>query len=161
MAGMKYALLLSQTGQQAEANVVYRKALLQVPDVDDRTIGRFPDADTPSPTEFQAAVHVAIGLCATYGSDPFDTSDSQHVRAMQEFDKARQLQPESALTNYYYGYGWQRLSPNDREKAVDAVQAKAALLKAVKVGKGDVKKAAQKALMVAMNPSMAAKATAK
>lgn len=143
---MEYALLLSQTGQSAEAAIVYKKALPNVPDVNARTIGRFADPDTLSPAAFQASVHIALGLCASFGMDTFDTN---HAKAMIEFDKARQLQPDSALTNYY-GYGWQNLSPKDRAKLNDAQQAKAALQKAVTLDKGEVKQAAEKALQVAM-----------
>lgn len=153
-AWMQYALLLSQTGQSEEAVIVYTKALPQVPAVDETTIHRFPDAATLTPTEFQASVHVALGLCASFGMDTFEENAA---RAMREYNAARQIQPESALTNYYYGYGWQRLSPPERSRFGTEQQAKAALLKAVKVGKGDVKKAAQKALMVAMNPGPPAK----
>ena len=69
---------------------------------------------------------------------------------MTEFDKARQLQPDSALTNYYYGYGWRNLSPKDQAGLNDARQAKAALQKAVKAGKGEIKQAAEKALQITM-----------
>jgi len=135
---MKYALLLSQTNQQAEAIRIYQKALLVVPDITERTITRFPDATTLAPREFQASVHIALGLCASFGVG----SD----KAMAEFAKARQLEPASSLTNYYYGYGWQRLAPAVRAKYGTPQQAKAALQKAVKLGKGDVKLAAAKAL---------------
>lgn len=65
---------------------------------------------------------------------------------MAEYTKALQLAPDNALTNYFYGVGWQRLSPAERAKFGTAQQAKAALQKAVKVGDASVKTAARKAL---------------
>ena len=57
-AWTKYALLLSQTGQSAEAVVIYKKALPNVPDVNAQTIGRFPDPETLSPAAFQASTQI-------------------------------------------------------------------------------------------------------
>lgn len=71
---------------------------------------------------------------------------------MEHYQRALQLAPDSALTNYYYGQGWQKLSPAERIQFGTAQQAKAALQKAIKIGKGAVKKAAQKPLQVAMKP---------
>jgi hypothetical protein len=118
-----------------------------VPDIDAKTIIRFPDAGILSPAALQASAHIALGLCATFGSYSFGTN---HAIAMSEFDKACHLQPDAPLTNYYYGYGWQNLAPNDRVKLINEQQAKAALQKAVRLGKGAVKEAAQKALLMAM-----------
>ena len=54
--------------------------------------------------------------------------------------------------NFYYGFGWQQLSPAERVQFGTAQQAKAALRKAARIGKDAVKKAATKALQVAMKP---------
>ena len=140
---MKYVLLLVQTGQTAEALTIYNQAIPRIPDVKDKTDEAFLETGALSPAALQAAAHVALGLCATFSEDNAN-------KAMQEFDKARRMQPELALTNYYYGYGWQNLIPDKQAKFGDEQQARAALQKAVKLGKGEVKKAAQKALRVAM-----------
>jgi len=57
---------------------------------------------------------------------------------------ASHLAPDSPFANYYYGYGWQVLDP--KAKMLHQEQAKAAFAKAVQLGKGDLKKAAEKAL---------------
>lgn len=136
---MKYALLLSQTGQGAEAVVIYKKALIRVPEADHPGMSLALASDTPTPETFQAAAHVALGLCATF-------SDSDHDKAMSEFDAARRLRPDSALTNYYYGYGWQHLDLKGAARRANAAQAKAAFQQAAAYGEGDVKKAAEQAL---------------
>ena len=135
VAWLKYALLLSQTGQNAEAFSVYSQAILWVNDLNRSGITLFSSADPSSPAEFQAAVHIALGLL-TGGmlTDP--------EQAMTEFDHALQLAPDAAVTNYYYGYGWNHLDLKSATRAVDAAQAKAALAKAVASEDGVVKKAA-------------------
>jgi len=152
-AWMKYALLLNQMGQSAEAIVIYQKALPNVPDMSELTHSRFPNAAALSPSEFQAAAHIALGLLDEFGGDnTIDSPDSQQIRAMQQFDKARQLQPDAPITNYYYGFGWQHLYPSERAHYGHAAQAKAALQKAVSLDNGEIKAAAEKALGIAMKP---------
>jgi len=56
-----------------------------------------------------------------------------------------QLQPDSGLINFYYGYGLQRLG----RKA----QANAAFQKTVKIAKGEVKAAAEQALKKNKKPA--------
>lgn len=148
-AWMNYSILLSQAGEWHEAVSVYEQALPLAPGGQLPKINVHFSADSPEPVALQAAAHVARGL-------HYSVQGSQN-RAIGEFSGALQLEPNWAVTNYYYGYGWQRLSPDERSRYGTEQQARAALLKAVKVGKGDVKKAAQKALMVAMNPSGNAK----
>lgn len=139
VAWMKYALLLSQAGQGTEAVIIYKKALPEVPEANHAGMSLALDTDTPGPEAFQAAAHVALGLCAT-------RVFPDHDRAMTEFDAARRLRPASPLTNYYYGYGWQRLDPKGATKQANAVQAKAALQQAAASGDGGVRKAAEEAL---------------
>ena len=137
---IKYALLLSQTGQVPEAVALYKQALPRVPDADLLTTG-FPfGKDAPTPEIFQAAAHVALGLCATF-------SGSNYEEAMSHFDLAQHLRPDAPLTNYYYGYGWHNLNPQSRAKVANALRAKAALQKAAASGQGEVKKAAEEALV--------------
>lgn len=138
---MKYVLLLNQTGQGAEALTIYRQAVPAVPDVntEKNNIQAFLDVGSSSPIALEAAAHIALGLCATF-------SGSGSEKAMSEFDKGRRLQPDSALTNYYYGFGWQRLNAAERAKVGSVQQARAALQKAILLGKGDLKRAARKVL---------------
>lgn len=138
---MKYVLLLNQTGQGAEALTIYRQAVPAVPDVNAEkdNIQAFLDIGSSSPAALQAAAHVALGLCATF-------SGAGSEKAIIEFDKGRRLQPDSALTNYYYGFGWQRLNAAERAKVGSVQQARAALQKAILLGKGDLKRAARKVL---------------
>ena len=65
---------------------------------------------------------------------------------MVEYTKALQLAPDNALINYFYGVGWQKLSPTERAKFGTVQQAKAHLRKAEKVGNANVKAAALRAL---------------
>ncbi len=136
---MKYALLLSQTDQGAEAIAIYKKALPQVPDANHPGMGLSLDSDTPSPETFQAAAHIALGLCVTF-------SGAGHDQAMSEFDVARRLRPDLPLTNYYFGYGWKQLDLKGVARQAYAAQAKAAFQQAAAFGEGDVKKAAEEAL---------------
>jgi tetratricopeptide (TPR) repeat protein len=139
--GLRYALLLNQTGQWSEAVIVYNSALQGVPG------GALPkldlpfDASSPQPVAFEAMTRMALGLVLNFG-----VRDDKNQDAMKQYAIALQLEPSWALTNYYYGYGWQLLSPAERAKFGMAQQAKAALQKAVKVGDAEVKKAAEKAL---------------
>jgi tetratricopeptide (TPR) repeat protein len=157
-----YAQLLLKSGQWEQALAVYNQALPTLPDV-----GPHPEAiivherdamlansrfspDAPEPAALATALHIARGL--VYNSMCDWAGEPQNKEAMAEYQKALQLAPNSGLANYYYGVGWQKLGPDERAKFGTAQQAKAALQKAVKFGRGDVKVAAQKALMVAMKP---------
>ena len=139
LAWMKYALLLSQAGQNVEAFWVYSQAMPCVSDdVSGSNITLLSAADAPSPSAFQAAVHVALGLLDGSGL-------SSHEQAMSEFEEALRLAPDAAVTNYYYGYGWQRLDLNSPARAANALQAKAALAKAAASDDANIKKAASEA----------------
>jgi tetratricopeptide (TPR) repeat protein len=139
--GLYYALLLNETGQWPQAVNVYESALRELPAGDLPRIDISFAPETPQPVEMEAALHLALGLADNFG--PYADGNN---RAMVEYSRAMQMEPNWVLTNYYYGYGWQRLSPAERVKVGSVQQAKAALQKAVLLGKGDVKKAAQKAL---------------
>ena len=139
---MGFAIALSQDGQWEEAVSVYEQEL-------PNTInwGAAPrievhfNPNVPKPSQLQALAHVAIGT--EY------LGHSGREEAFLEFIKAMQSDPNSAYSNYYYGYGWRGLTPADQAKFGTAQQAKAALQKAVLIGNADVKKAAEKALKAA------------
>ena len=135
---MRFAVLLSQTGKWSEATSVYKNALSKATFEDAPKLDANFDPQIPMPLLLQAMAHTAIGLEYSGHAD--------NTAAFAEYNKGMQLQPDNPFVNYYYGIGWQRLSPADRAKFGTAQQAKAALQKAVLIGNADVKKAAQKAL---------------
>lgn len=139
VAWMKYALLLSQTRQNAEAFIVYSQAMRHVSDGNRSGITLFSTTVLPSPVVFQAAIHVALGLLV-------NDAGNDREQAMSEFDQALRLAPDAAVTNCYYGYGWQRLDLKSPIKAANALQAKAALTKAAASEDDNVKKAAEEAV---------------
>ena len=136
---MGFAIVLSRTGRWQEAVAVYEKALPTASHFGDAPkIDIHFDPQVPMPAQLQALAHVAIGIEYTGYSDT--------ERAFSEYEKAIQSDPNSAFTNYYYGYGWHSLDPKDQVRITHAQQAQAALEKAVKIGNADVKAAAAKAL---------------
>ena len=139
-ADLEYALLLDQTGHWDEALAHYNHAVPDLPRGDLKIAVGF-DPGAPQPAALAAASHVGLGLY-----DNFEYQPDSDARAFQEYAAALQIAPNWDVANYYYGIGWQKLSPADRAKFGTAQQAKAALQKAVKVGKGNVKAAAEKAL---------------
>lgn len=153
---LPYAQLLLKSGQWAQALTIYNQVLPRLPD-----IGIHPEtpvvhdgdliranshfsASVPEPAALETALHIAYGMI--YNSGCNWAGESQNTEAMAEYGKALQLAPNNALTNYYYGAGWQKLSPAERVKFGTVQQAKAHLQKAVKTGNANVKAAAQKAL---------------
>jgi len=136
---MHYAILLSEMGRWPEAVSVYEKALPTTPNFGDVPImGVHFDPRVPMPVQLQTVAHIASGMEYYGGGEKKD--------AFSEFNEAAVLAPDSALANYYYGFGWRSLDPKDQAKIGSVQQAKSALQKAVLLGKGDVKKAAEKAL---------------
>jgi tetratricopeptide (TPR) repeat protein len=148
---LPYAQLLLQTGHWQQAVAAYNKALSSLGSGDLVRANSNFSPNVPQPTQLAAAIHIAMGLTME-GGDFHGTYQARTEQAMAHFQKALALEPANGLVNYYYGYGWQKLSPADQAKFGTTQQAKAALQKAVKVGNGNVKKAAQKALRVAMQP---------
>lgn len=151
-----YAQLLLKSGQWAQAVAVYNQVLPGLPDVSVHTedlsirdseliaANSHFSADVPEPAALGTALHIARGM--VYSSTPSWSGDIQNTEAMKEYEKALELAPDNALTNYFYGVGWQKLSPTERMKFGTVQQAKAHLRKAEKVGNANVKAAAKKAL---------------
>ncbi len=138
-----YAVLLLKTGQWAQAATIYNKMLPYLSEGNIARANSYFSPDVPQPKELTVALHIAQGL--TYGEGTW----GGHVRneeAMQEFDQALRLAPDSPLANYYYGFGWQNLDLKSPTRAANAQQARAAFQKAAEIGGPDVKKAAGEAL---------------
>lgn len=139
-----YARLLLESGQWAQAVIAYNTALTDLSFGEMMKANSRFSAEVPQPRELAVALHIAQGL--VYASGDNLGTRSKHEEGMREFAQALKLQPNSALTNYYYGFGWQQLDLRSRARAVYAPQAKAALQKAAALGSGDVKKKAEEAL---------------
>lgn len=135
-----YALLLLKSGQWTQAVTAYNKTLPYLGGADMIQANSHFSANLPQPQELAVAIHIAQGL--TYIGDAGWGSRSRHEEAMGEFDQALRLAPDSPLTNYYYGYGWQHLDLKSRMRAANAPKAKVAFQKAAALGGADVKKAA-------------------
>ncbi len=134
---MHYVILLSQLGQWEEAVSIYEKVLPDTTHFGDAPrIDVHFDPRVPMPIHLQAMAYVVSGMEYTGHGETTD--------AFREYEKASHLAPDSPFANYYYGYGWQVLDP--KAKMLHQEQAKAAFAKAVQLGKGDLKKAAEKAL---------------
>lgn len=153
---LPYAQLLLKSGQWTEALAVYNQVLPRLPDV-----GSHPETpvvhdgdlmransqfspDAPEPAALATALHIARGM--VFNVTPSWGGEAQNTEAMAEYGKALQLAPNNALTNYYYGAGWQMLSPTERTKFGTGQQARAHLQKAVKTGNANVKAAARRML---------------
>lgn len=139
-----YARLLLESGQWAQAATIYNRALSDLGTGEPIQAGSHFSPEVPQLRELAVALHVAQGL--TDIGDPGWGTRSKREDAMKEFAQAVRLAPNSPLTNYYYGFGWQQLGPKSPMKAAYASQAKEALQKAAALGSGDVKKKAEEAL---------------
>ena len=147
---LPYAQFLLKSGQWAQAAAVYNQMLPSLGNGELEKETSYFSPDVPEPLALATTLHLERGQIFNGTRDW--AGNTQNTEAMQEYQKALQLAPDNALTNYFYGVGWQKLSPAERAKFGTAQQAKAALQKAVKTGNATVKKAAQKALQVAMLP---------
>ncbi len=141
---LPYALLLLKSGQWAQAVTVYNQAIAQFSEKDLLRANSHFSADVPEPAALAVAIHIARGVTYNAGSDW--AGEGQHREMMAEFGKALQLAPDADLANYYYGFGWRNLDPKERAKMGSMQEAKAALQKAILLGKANVKEAARKVL---------------
>jgi tetratricopeptide (TPR) repeat protein len=139
---LPYARLLLQTGQWAQAVVVYNKQLPNLSLGDLVRANSHFSPDTQRPEELATAIQIAQGLTCTAGEGW--GLHSQDEEAMEHFHQAAALEPSSPLTNYYLGYGLKRLGRQ--------AEAQAAFRKAATLGQGDVKAAAEKELPEPMRP---------
>ena len=156
---LPYALLLLKSGRWAQAVAAYNAALPSLGDKDLTDLGRQDlvqasshfSPNAPEPAALATAIHIARGL--TYNGECDFDHGPQNTEALVEYDAALRLAPDSALANYYYGRGRQKLSPAERSKIGSAQQARMSLQKAILLGKGDLKKAAQKVLSELNKPA--------
>ncbi len=139
-ANLECALLLNQNGRWAEAVDHYNAALPDLVKWDYKANLHF-DPNAPQPAALAAAAHIGLGLY-----DNFEYEADSNTKALQEYNAALRLAPDWDAANYYYGYGWQHLSPAERTKFGTMQQAKAHLQKAEKVGNVSVRAAAAKVL---------------
>ncbi len=148
---LQYAILLSQSGKWAEAVSSYQSAvqtalLDQRNDVPKYTV--IFDSDIPQPKVLEISAHIALGLDANSTCD--NSGVWENDRAFEEYGKALALMPDSPLTNFFYGYGWQHLDPKDRVKLAakpgQREAVKATLEKAAKLGTDEVQVQAKKEL---------------
>jgi len=143
-----YALLLLKSGQWAQAATAYNQAAIPyIGQGELEVASSYFSADVREPTALAVAIHIERGQLYSEGCGWVNAP--QNSEAMAEYAKALQLAPNSALTNYYYGSAWQKLSPTERAKLGNAKWARVALEKAVKLGEGRLKGAAQEALLTA------------
>ena len=143
-----YALLLLKSGQWAQAVTAYNRAAIPyIGQGELEVASSYFSADVREPTALAVAIHIERGQLYSEGCGWVNTP--QNSEAVAEYAKALQLAPNSALTNYYYGLAWQKLTPAERVKFGSATQARTALQKAVKLGRGRLKRAAQEALLTA------------
>lgn len=141
-AEMEYAVLLSENGRWPEAVGRYKEALSDVNYRSSPEINAYFDPAKPEPKRLQAAADIGTGLEVTHGGVGFDASAGE--RAFEEYTKALKLTPDWPVANYYYGFGWQNLTPPERSARAGQREAvKAALEKAAKLGTPDVAAAAK------------------
>lgn len=139
---LPYALLLLKDGRWPEAVASYNKA---APSIAFGQLiagaGHFTAAN-PEPTTLGAAIHVGLGL--TYLSSADWAGNSRRDRGMEHLQEALRLVPNSALANYYYGYGLQKIGRR--------AEAQAAFKKTAALDDGNIKAAALKQLPATMQP---------
>ncbi len=137
-----YATLLLRVGDWAQAAAVYNAVVPRIVNADILVTNSHFSPSVPQPKRLEIALHIAQGVL-----DQHSTGWGYHVRlgeGMREFTQARQLQPDAALANYYYGYGLKGLGRR--------AEAQAAFRKAAALGQGDMKKAAQKEFPETVRP---------
>ncbi len=139
---LPYSLMLLKSGHWAQAVTVFNKATIFTgssaiggKEAFHSVYGHFSPS-VPQPRQLAAAIHVAWGVADEQPSSP--GRRPQDVKALQEYQQAIILQPNSPVAHLFYGH-WMlkkhRLS-----------EARAAFAKAAQFGPGDVKAAAEKAL---------------
>lgn len=141
---LPYSLLLLKNGQWAEAVAAYNKASPYIASSDLLNENSHFNATEYKPAALAAAIHIGIGM--TYFSSAGWFGTSRKEQGMAHLQQALALEPNSPLTNYYYGYGWRNLDRNSPMKAATAARAKAAMRKAAATEDGSLKKAAEKSL---------------
>lgn len=139
-----YAMLLLKAGQWAQATAVSNNVLPRIGNGETLIATSHFSPDVPQPKELATVLHIAQGLLYQEGQGW--EHHSKREQGMSEFLQARNLIPNSDLTNYYVGYGWEHLDAQSRTKAANARQAKVALAKAATSKNSSIKKAADEAM---------------
>ena len=136
-AHLEYALLLDQMGNWPEAVGNYQSGVSTLGSGN----GPKPNVEfapnIPQPMALAAAIHIALGIDADAQLNNLGEYD--HVRAFNEYAQALKLNPDWAVANYYYGYG---LRQSGRR-----AEAQVAFQKAAQLDNGEIKAAAEKALI--------------
>ena len=144
---LPYAMLLLKSGQWASAVESYNKAIERLGFRESTShigLGDLIRADShfsadglPRKEDLEVAIHLAMGVL--YNGTASWARNSQHGKALSEYQQALKIRPEAALVNYFYGYGLLQLKQNEK--------AQEAFAKAAKLGAGDVKKASEQGLV--------------
>jgi tetratricopeptide (TPR) repeat protein len=160
---LPYALLLLKAGQWAQAVSAYNQALPDVTSGGDLVRASSPlppnvplprvgdllrlsnhfSPDMPEPRALATTIHIALAL-TQIGVDSWGGHD-QKDKALAHLQAALTLSPDSDVANYYYAYGLQKLGRTQ--------QARAAFQKTVRMAKGEVKAAAERALSEQKKPA--------
>ena len=135
---LPYALLLLNAGHWKQAVAAYDKAVLHLPVsfvAPQNAAGLKFTANDEQQKALTAAIYLGEGIDE-------NSRGEQRVKAFRNYEKALKLEPDSSLTNYYYGHGWQNLAPKERAKLAakpgQREAVKAALEKAATLGTGEV-----------------------
>ena len=134
---LPYALLLLKDGKYKEAVAAYTKTspYIAFGDLIEKT-SRFTTTN-PKPKELAAAIRIGIGL--EYLSSADWAGNSRRDQGLAHLQQALALFPNSSLANYYYGFGLKFLGHR--------TEAQVAFRKAAALDNGEVKAAAEKALI--------------
>lgn len=113
---LPYSLILLKSGQWEQSLAVYNQVASQFSYGDLKPVDGHFSADLPEPEALALAIHIEHGRLYNAGTDW--AGEAQNTEAMTEYKKALQLAPDNALANYYYGVGWQKLSPTSGRSLV-------------------------------------------
>lgn len=137
---MRYAVLLIRANQWPEAVQVYEKAAGRLNDGQGAALPPLPTNFSPQmrrPADLAAMAHVGLGRA--------QAKRGRSDAALAEFAQAAKLRPNSAVAQFYYGYGLKAVGRAAEAKAA-FTRAAAAAAAAATSGQGEVKTAAENEL---------------